>query len=172
MLDGHLRSKRADVTVDLYAFVAASRHRPPASFRLKREGVALAGAPRPATKWDDHCRTSEDGITPTRTNKEQLLFAQPRHQFYEVARFVAAVELMDQYPCPAILYGPVGAGQSKNIGSTRQHRAGAALDRRSADAFITEHAEQFAKPGMSLFFTRSSASGVMSRPVRPVPPVK
>src|SRR6266851_6779650 len=70
-----------------------------------------------------------------------------RHQFDEVARAEAVVELVDEDPLPGVAAGAGRAGQREQIGAAGDPGGGAALDRRGADLVEAEPAEQLAKPG-------------------------
>ncbi len=74
-------------------------------------------------------------------------FAQSRHQFDEVARAIAAVELLGKDAVPTVLHRAVGAWQGEDVRAPRNHSAGARLDGAGADGLETEPAEQLAKAG-------------------------
>ena len=96
---------------------------------------------------------------------------EPRQQLGEVARPEPAVELMHQDLVPAVAAGAGRAGQGEQIGIARNPGGRPRLQRRAADLAEADHPEQLAEPGNGFSTTRSSASGVTSRPVTPVPPV-
>ena len=79
------------------------------------------------------------------------MFLQAGQQFGKITGAVTNIQLILEDMIPAIPAGPRRTRQGKQIGSTRHPGRGAGLDRRGADKFETDLAENFTKSG-NLFF--------------------
>ena len=74
-------------------------------------------------------------------------FLEARHQLDEIARAVAAVQLLGEDAVPSVFDRSVGAGQGEDVGAPCDNRQSARLDGAGADGLEAEPAEQFAKAG-------------------------
>ena len=99
------------------------------------------------------------------------VLVEPRHQLDEVAGPVAVIELVHQDFVPGVAAGAGRARQAEDEGRVRDARGGARLDGGRTDLGRLTMWNMVEKPSMRFSNSGSSASGVTSRPVKPVPPV-
>ena len=99
------------------------------------------------------------------------MLLQARHDLDEIAGTVAVVELPLEDVVPRILAGAGRARQAEDVGALRQAGAGARLDRGGAHLLEGIMWKTVEKPSTSFSNSGFTASGVTSRPVKPVPPV-
>ena len=100
------------------------------------------------------------------------MLVEPRHDLDEIAGPVAVIELVHQDLVPGVPAGAGRARQAENIRSRRRRprwRASGSPRCRSCVKLAIRNS--VAKPSMRFSNSGSTASGVTSRPVKPVPPV-
>ena len=116
-------------------------------------------------------RCGDHAVAPLRLGAAQVL-VEPRHQLDEIAGPIAVVELVHEDFVPGVAAGAGRAGQAEDEGRVGDARGRARLDRRRADLRRRSPCgTAVEKPSMRFSNSGSTASGVTSRPVKPVPPV-
>src|SRR6476659_4142140 len=99
------------------------------------------------------------------------MLVQPRHDLDEIAGPRAVIELRRQNAVPAVAAGTGRARQAEDEGRIGDARGGAALHRGGADLAWLSMWKAMENPSIRFSNSGSIASGVTSRPVKPVPPV-
>jgi len=90
---------------------------------------------------------------------------------HEIARTVTGVELLGKNAFPRRATSTGGAWQAAHQRAVGQPGQGPALHRGRADVEDGNRRNNSPKPSICLSSKQATASGVLSRPVNPVPPV-